>query len=101
MNAARETVSHKELSVPNELGQDASVEITGELKTLLGDVFTLYVKTKNFHWHMTGRHFRDHHLLLDEQAEQIFDMTDDIAERARKLGGQLCARSTTSCSTSA
>ena len=87
MNAAQEAISHKQLSVPNDLGQDASVEITGELKTLLADVFTLYIKTKNFKWHMTGRHFRDYHLLLDEQAQQIFDMTDDIAERARKLGG--------------
>jgi starvation-inducible DNA-binding protein len=87
MNAAQEAISHKQLSVPNDLGQDASVEITGELKALLADVFTLYIKTKNFQWHMTGRHFRDYHLLLDEQAQQIFDMTDDIAERARKLGG--------------
>jgi len=62
-------------------------EITAELRPLLADTFALYVKTKNFHWHMTGRHFRDYHLLLDEHAEQIFDMTDDIAERARKLGG--------------
>ena len=87
MNAAQEAISHRQLSVPNDLGQDASVEITGELKALLADVLTLYIKTKNFHWHMTGRHFRDYHLLLDEQAQQIFDMTDDIAERARKLGG--------------
>ena len=87
MNAAQEAISHNQLSVPNDLGQDASVEITGELKALLADVFTLYIKTKTFHWHMTGRHFRDYHLLLDEQAQQIFDMTDDIAERARKLGG--------------
>jgi len=54
---------------------------------MLADVFALYLKTKNFHWHMSGPHFRDYHLLLDEQAEQIFDMTDEIAERARKLGG--------------
>jgi starvation-inducible DNA-binding protein len=87
MNAAQEAVSHRQVTVPNDLGQDAAVEITSELKALLADVFTLYVKTKNFHWHMTGRHFRDYYLLLDEQAEQIFDMTDDIAERARKLGG--------------
>jgi len=57
------------------------------LRELLADVFALYVKTKNFHWHMSGPHFRDYHLLLDEQATQIFAMTDDIAERARKLGG--------------
>ena len=87
MNAAQEAISHRQLSVPNDLGEDASVEITGEMKALLADVFTLYIKTKNFHWHMTGRHFRDYHLLLDEQAKQIFDMTDDIAERARNLGG--------------
>src|SRR5262249_62286422 len=62
-------------------------EISETLKQLLADVFTLYLKTKGFHWHITGRHFRDYHLLLDEQAEQIFGMTDDIAERARKLGG--------------
>ncbi len=62
-------------------------EISETLKQLLADVFTLYLKTKGFHWHITGRHFRDYHLLLDEQAEQIFGMTDDIAERARKMGG--------------
>src|SRR5579863_10667116 len=63
-------------------------EISGNLRRLLADVFALYLKTKNFHWHMSGRHFRDYHLLLDEQAEQLFAMTDDIAERARKLGGK-------------
>jgi starvation-inducible DNA-binding protein len=57
------------------------------LRQLLADVFSLYLKTKNFHWHMSGRHFRDYHLLLDEHADQIFAMTDDIAERARKIGG--------------
>jgi starvation-inducible DNA-binding protein len=56
------------------------------LRALLADVFTLYLKTKNFHWHMSGKHFRDYHLLLDEQADQIFAMTDDIAERSRKIG---------------
>ena len=69
-----------------DLDNDAVVEIPGVLRPLLADVFALYVKTKNFHWHMSGRHFRDYHLLLDEQSEQIFAMTDDIAERARKLG---------------
>ena len=69
------------------LGKQAINEISETLKQLLADVFTLYVKTKGFHWHITGRHFRDYHLLLDEQAEQIFVMTDDIAERARKIGG--------------
>ena len=62
-------------------------QISHVLRQLLADVFTLYIKTKNFHWHMTGPHFRDYHLLLDEQSEQIFRMTDDIAERARKIGG--------------
>src|SRR6478736_7262559 len=69
------------------LSQEAVVEISKELRPLLADVFALYVKTKNFHWHMSGRHFRDYHLLLDEHAEQIFAMTDEIAERARKIGG--------------
>ncbi|WP_321475621.1 DNA starvation/stationary phase protection protein [uncultured Paludibaculum sp.] len=66
---------------------DAVDEISRSLQALLADCFALYIKTKNFHWHMTGRHFRDYHLLLDEQAGQIFAITDDIAERARKLGG--------------
>jgi starvation-inducible DNA-binding protein len=73
--------------VLTDLSGDAVVEISGALRKLLADVFTLYVKNKNFHWHMSGRHFRDYHLLLDEQATQIFAMTDDIAERARKIGG--------------
>jgi len=70
----------------SDLFPDAVAAICAHLRQLLADVFALYLKTKNFHWHMTGRHFRDYHLLLDEQAEQIFSMTDDIAERARKLG---------------
>ncbi len=70
-----------------DLGSTAVTEISGALRQLLADVFALYMKTKNFHWHMRGRHFRDYHLLLDEQAGQLFAMTDDIAERARKLGG--------------
>ena len=65
----------------------AIAEISKDLRQVLADVFALYVKTKGFHWHITGRHFRDYHLMLDEQAEQIFAMTDDIAERARKIGG--------------
>jgi starvation-inducible DNA-binding protein len=64
------------------------VQISDALRKLLADVFALYVKTKNFHWHMSGKHFRDYHLLLDEHATQIFAMTDDIAERARKIGGR-------------
>ena len=75
----------KQAVVP-DLGQDAVAAISDGLKPLLADVFALYVKTKNFHWHMTGKHFRDYHLLLDEHGEQIFAMTDDIAERARKIG---------------
>ena len=70
-----------------DLSGDAVEEITSNLRRLLADVFTLYVKTKNFHWHISGRHFRDYHLLLDEQATQIFAITDTIAERARKIGG--------------
>src|SRR5579862_4092070 len=69
------------------LTREATAEISSTLRQLLADVFSLYVKTKNFHWHMTGRHFRDYHLLLDEHADQVFAMTDDIAERARKIGG--------------
>src|ERR1700756_2872581 len=74
-------------ATPTDLSGNAVEEITSNLRKLLADVFALYVKTKNFHWHMSGSHFRDYHLLLDEQAAQIFAMTDDIAERARKIGG--------------
>ena len=70
-----------------DLSSDATRDISAALRTLLADVFALYLKTKNFHWHMSGAHFRDYHLLLDEQSEQIFAMTDPIAERARKIGG--------------
>ncbi|HVP46547.1 MAG TPA: DNA starvation/stationary phase protection protein [Bryobacteraceae bacterium] len=70
-----------------DLGSEAVVDISGALRPLLADVFALYLKTKNFHWHMRGSHFRDYHVLLDEHADQIFAMTDDIAERARKIGG--------------
>ncbi|MGO7538676.1 Dps family protein [Rhizobium ruizarguesonis] len=75
------------LKTPSSLSTNAITDISAALTALLADVFTLYVKTKNFHWHMSGPHFRDYHLLLDEQAEQIFATTDDIAERARKIGG--------------
>jgi starvation-inducible DNA-binding protein len=75
------------LKTPSDLPTNAITDISTALTALLADVFTLYVKTKNFHWHMSGPHFRDYHLLLDEQAEQIFDMTDEVAERARKIGG--------------
>jgi starvation-inducible DNA-binding protein len=71
----------------SDLGSEAVKNISGALNVLLADVFAFYMKTKNFHWHMSGPHFRDYHLLLDEQAGQIFAMTDDIAERVRKIGG--------------
>lgn len=80
-------VKNDKTATPTDLGGDAVEEISSNLRRLLADVFALYVKTKNFHWHMSGQHFRDYHLLLDEQATQIFAMTDDIAERARKIGG--------------
>jgi starvation-inducible DNA-binding protein len=70
-----------------DLSSDAVTEISNALRPLLADTFALYLKTKNFHWHIAGRHFRDYHLLLDEHGEQIFAMTDEIAERARKTGG--------------
>jgi starvation-inducible DNA-binding protein len=73
--------------IPTDLSGNAVEEISSNLRRLLADVFALYLKTKNFHWHMSGPHFRDYHLLLDEQSTQIFAMTDDIAERARKIGG--------------
>ncbi|HXM02498.1 MAG TPA: DNA starvation/stationary phase protection protein [Chthoniobacterales bacterium] len=75
------------LRTPTDLNAEGVSEISSSLRELLADVFALYVKTKNFHWHMSGPHFRDYHLLLDEHGEQIFAMTDDIAERARKIGG--------------
>jgi starvation-inducible DNA-binding protein len=75
------------LSTPTDLGADATRDISAALNLLLADMFALYLKTKNFHWHMSGPHFRDYHLLLDEQADQIFATTDTIAERVRKIGG--------------
>src|SRR5260370_40708920 len=87
-NKRRQNMEKKRTSaIPTDLSDDAVVEISGELRKLLADVFALYVKTKNFHWHMSGPHFRAYHLLLDEHGSQIFAMTDDIAERARKIGG--------------
>ncbi len=74
------------LATPSDLRSESVKNITEALNALLADVFTLYLKTKNFHWHVSGPHFRDYHLLLDEQAGQIFAMTDDIAERVRKIG---------------
>jgi starvation-inducible DNA-binding protein len=75
------------IHTPSGLSSAAVRDITGSLNALLADFFALYIKTKNFHWHMSGPHFRDYHLLLDEQADQIFAVTDDIAERVRKIGG--------------
>jgi starvation-inducible DNA-binding protein len=74
------------LDTPTDLKPSAVRDIAGALNIVLADMFALYMKTKNFHWHMSGQHFRDYHLLLDEQAEQIFATTDDIAERVRKIG---------------
>jgi starvation-inducible DNA-binding protein len=75
------------LNTPTDLGDVASKDISAALNGILADVFALYLKTKNFHWHMSGPHFRDYHLLLDEQGDQLFAMTDPIAERIRKVGG--------------
>jgi starvation-inducible DNA-binding protein len=75
------------LHTPTDLKSTAVQDITGALNVLLADIFALYLKTKNFHWHMSGPHFRDYHLLLDEQGDQIFATTDAIAERVRKIGG--------------
>jgi len=74
------------LATSTDLESDATRDIAGALNAVLADVFALYLKTKNFHWHMSGRHFRDYHLLLDEQADQIFAMADPVAERIRKIG---------------
>jgi starvation-inducible DNA-binding protein len=75
------------LGTPTDLKSEATRDISAALAGLLADVFALYMKTKNFHWHMSGAHFRDYHLLLDEHGDQIFAMTDPMAERARKIGG--------------
>ncbi|ESX95761.1 MULTISPECIES: DNA starvation/stationary phase protection protein [unclassified Mesorhizobium] len=79
--------SDRFLRTPTDLGSEATRDIAAGLAGLLADVFALYLKTKNFHWHMSGPNFRDYHLLLDEHGDQIFAMTDAIAERARKIGG--------------
>jgi starvation-inducible DNA-binding protein len=81
---ARQTAA---INTPSGLSSAAVRDISGSLNALLADFFAIYIKTKNFHWHMSGPHFRDYHLLLDEQADQIFETTDDIAERVRKIGG--------------
>jgi len=84
MNNAKPTAR---LATPTDLGANATKDISGAINALVADIFALYLKTKNFHWHMSGPHFRDYHLLLDEQADQIFAMTDVLAERVRKIGG--------------
>jgi starvation-inducible DNA-binding protein len=76
------------LATRTDLSRSATKDITGTMNAILADVFALYLKTKNFHWHMSGPHFRDYHLLLDEQSEQLFAMTDPVAERVRKIGGR-------------
>jgi starvation-inducible DNA-binding protein len=81
------TKASPRLKTPTDLGANATKDIAGALNALLADTFALYLKTKNFHWHMTGPHFRDYHLMLDEQSDQIFAMTDVLAERVRKIGG--------------
>jgi starvation-inducible DNA-binding protein len=90
MNSKTELESKAKLvtdAAYSDIEPDGIAEISHILRQLLADVFVLYMKTKNFHWHLTGSHFRDYHLLLDEQSEQIFAMTDAIAERSRKIGG--------------
>ncbi|MFO0681747.1 MAG: DNA starvation/stationary phase protection protein [Sandaracinus sp.] len=85
--AKNDKVKTARLSTPSDLSPKATETVQDGLNTILADVFALYVKTKNFHWHVSGPHFRDYHLLLDEQATQLFAMTDVIAERVRKVGG--------------
>jgi starvation-inducible DNA-binding protein len=82
------TLPTSELDTPSDLSPQATKDISAALTALLADVFALYVKTKNFHWHMSGPPFRDYHLLLDEHGDQLFAMTDPIAERSRKIGGE-------------
>ena len=85
--SARDAHTSGRLGTPTDLTAEATTDISAGLGGLLADVFALYMKTKNFHWHMSGHHFRDYHLLLDEHGDQLFAMTDPIAERARKIGG--------------
>ena len=87
MSKAKPDKVSPELDTPNDLPQAATDKISAALNVLVADAFALYLKTKNFHWHISGPHFRDYHLLLDEQADQIFATTDQLAERVRKLGG--------------
>ncbi|GAB7128216.1 DNA starvation/stationary phase protection protein [Silvimonas sp. JCM 19000] len=89
MTDATKLATHRaaQLKTPSPLSKEAIANLSAELNALLADTFALYLKTKNYHWHMSGPYFRDYHLLLDEQADQIFAMTDPVAERVRKLGG--------------
>lgn len=87
MTSKRVAGVRNEIATTTDLSSDATRDISAALAGLLADVFALYLKTKNFHWHMSGGHFRDYHLLLDEEGDQIFAMADPIAERARKIGG--------------
>ncbi len=85
-NAKTELLRESALTTPTDLTADATRDIGGAMNAILADVFALYLKTKNFHWHVSGPHFRDYHLMMDEQAGQLFGMTDPIAERIRKVG---------------
>jgi starvation-inducible DNA-binding protein len=85
-SAAKEKIA-PQLRTPDNFPSEDVQNLSSVLNALLADIFALYLKTKNFHWHMSGPHFRDYHLLLDEQATQIFNISDDIAERVRKIGG--------------
>ena len=86
MNHATPRASSPRLATPTDLGANAAKDIAAAINGVLADIFALYLKTKNFHWHMSGPHFRDYHLLLDEHADQIFAITDVLAERVRKIG---------------
>src|SRR5437879_6928572 len=87
VSKAKSDKASPDLDTPTDLPQEAVDKISAALNTLLADAFALYLKTKNFHWHVSGRHFRDYHLMLDEQSDAIFATTDQLAERVRKLGG--------------
>ena len=85
--AAAKTRRGAAIATPTDLGATATKDLSGALNAILADVFAIYLKTKNFHWHMSGPHFRDYHLLLDDHGDQIYAMTDPLAERVRKVGG--------------
>ena len=87
MSKTKTEKSAPDLDTPTDLSPDAVTKISAALNVLLADAFALYLKTKNFHWHVSGRHFHDYHIMLDEQSDAIFETTDQLAERVRKLGG--------------